>query len=197
MGLHVDAPALLPLPGSLLWCRQLPINLLELSWGQQQGRLVSPTHVPTLVSRNAASLASSVALPKWTSSIKRNCPTWACHHCFGEAWSWHHAAYLPLGMPSRNERVGAQLPTLSVYVTWNFQAISNIRVAGDQDWDQDSEWEGKLPNAPDSPRSFVLWDGMSTWPSIWRLAPDVLSPRSLILVANDIKLVAVELKLQI
>ena len=57
--------------------------------------------------------------------------------------------------------------------------------------DQDGEREGELPNAPDSPRSFALWDGMSTWPSIWRLAPDVLSPRSLDLAAIDMKLVAV------
>ena len=57
--------------------------------------------------------------------------------------------------------------------------------------DQDSKWEGKLPEASDSCWSSALWDGTSTWPSIWRLAPDVLSPRSLDLVAIDMKLVAV------
>ena len=57
--------------------------------------------------------------------------------------------------------------------------------------DQDGKWEGELPDAPNSPRSFALWDGMSTWPSIWRLAPDVLPPRSLSLAAIDMKLVAV------
>ena len=75
-------------------------------------------------------------------------------------------------MPSRNERVGA-LPL--------------IHLAGDQD----SKWEVELPNASDSCRSFALWDGMSTWPSIWRLAPDVLSTRSLDLAVMDMKLVAV------
>ena len=57
--------------------------------------------------------------------------------------------------------------------------------------DQDGKWEGELPNAPDSHGSFALWDGTSTWPSIWGLAPDVLCPRSLNLAAIDVKLVAV------
>ena len=57
--------------------------------------------------------------------------------------------------------------------------------------DQDGEQEGELPNAPNSIRSFALWDGTSTWPSIWRLVPDVLSSRSLDLAAIDMKLVAV------
>ena len=51
--------------------------------------------------------------------------------------------------------------------------------------------EGELPYAPDSHRYFALWDGMSMWSSIWRLAPDALSPRSLSLAAIDMKLVAV------
>ena len=45
-------------------------------------------------------------------------------------------------------------------------------------------------DAPNSLGSFALWDGMSVWPSIWRLAPDVLSSRSLDLAAIDMKLVA-------
>ena len=57
--------------------------------------------------------------------------------------------------------------------------------------DQDSKWEGELPNAPNSLGSFALWEGMSAWPSIWRLAPDVLFSRSLHLAAIDTKLVAV------
>ena len=57
--------------------------------------------------------------------------------------------------------------------------------------DQDSEWEGELPNASNSHRSFALWDGASALPSVWGLAPDVLFPRSLDLVAIDRKLVAV------
>ena len=58
--------------------------------------------------------------------------------------------------------------------------------------DQDGKWEGELPCASDSHRSFALWDGMSTWPSVWRLAPDILSTRLLDLAAMDMKLVAVK-----
>ena len=58
-------------------------------------------------------------------------------------------------------------------------------------WNQDGKWEGELPNAPNSLGSFALWDGMSAWPSVWRLAPDILSSRSLDLAAIDMKLVAV------
>ena len=57
--------------------------------------------------------------------------------------------------------------------------------------DQDSEQEEELPKASDSCRSFVLWDGMCTWSSIWRSAPDILFTRSLNLAAMDTKLVAV------
>ena len=57
--------------------------------------------------------------------------------------------------------------------------------------DQDSKWGGELSNASDSHRSFALWGGMSTWPSIWRLAPDISSTRLLNLAAMDMKLVAV------
>ena len=59
--------------------------------------------------------------------------------------------------------------------------------------DQDGEWEGELSNASGSHRSFAFWGGMSTWPSIWRLAPDILSTRSLNLATMDMKLVAVNL----
>ena len=47
------------------------------------------------------------------------------------------------------------------------------------------------PRASNSHWSSALLDGMSAWPSIWRLAPDVLSPRLLDLAAIDVKLVAV------
>ena len=57
--------------------------------------------------------------------------------------------------------------------------------------DQGDKWEGELPDAYDSHRSFALWDGTSAWPSVWRLAPDLLSTRSLDLAAMDMKLVAV------
>ena len=56
--------------------------------------------------------------------------------------------------------------------------------------DHDGKWEGELSKAPNSCWSSVLWDSMSTWPSFWRLAPDVLSPRLLNLAAIDVKLVA-------
>ena len=73
-----------------------------------------------------------------------------------------------------------------------FQATSGIRVAQWQPPGQGPrQWEGELPNAPNSPGSFALWDGTSAWPSIWRLATDVLSSRSLDLAAIDMKLVAV------
>ena len=57
--------------------------------------------------------------------------------------------------------------------------------------DQDGEQEGELSNASGSHRSFALWGGTSTWPFIWRLAPDISSTRSLNLAAMDMKLVAV------
>ena len=49
----------------------------------------------------------------------------------------------------------------------------------------------KLSNASGSHRSFALWSGMSVWPSIQRLAPEISSARSLDLAAMDMKLVAV------
>ena len=57
--------------------------------------------------------------------------------------------------------------------------------------DQDSEWEGELSYSSGSHRSFALWVCTSVWPSIWRLAPDILSTRSLDLAAIDMKSVAV------
>ena len=57
--------------------------------------------------------------------------------------------------------------------------------------DQDGNWEGELSSSSGYYRSFALWVGTSTWPSAWRLAPDVLSTRSLDLAAMDTKLVAV------
>ena len=51
--------------------------------------------------------------------------------------------------------------------------------------DKGDKWMGELPNAPISSESFQLWDGMSMWPSIWRLAPDIWSSKLLDLVAID------------
>ena len=56
--------------------------------------------------------------------------------------------------------------------------------------DQDGKWEGELTNAPVSSGSFQLWNGTSAWPSIWRLAPDVWSSKSLDLAAIDTIVVA-------
>ena len=56
---------------------------------------------------------------------------------------------------------------------------------------QYGKWEGELSSSCGSCRSFTLWVGTSTWPSIWRLAPDVLSTRSLNLAAIHMKLMAV------
>ena len=70
--------------------------------------------------------------------------------------------------------------------------MSGIRVAQQQPPGQGPRWQvGELPVAPDSLGSSALWEGTFTWPSIWRLAPDVLSSRSLDLAAIDMKLVAV------
>ena len=63
--------------------------------------------------------------------------------------------------------------------------------------DHNSKQEGELSSSSDSHRSFAPWVGSSIWPSAWRLAPDVSSARSLNLVAIDMKLVAVNWKLQI
>ena len=57
--------------------------------------------------------------------------------------------------------------------------------------DQDGKQEGELSDASGSCRSFALWGGTCAWPSIWRLAPDISSTRSLNLAAMDMKLVAV------
>ena len=57
--------------------------------------------------------------------------------------------------------------------------------------DQNSKWEGELSSSSGSHRSFPLWVGSSTWPSIWRLAPYILLNRLLDLAAIDMKLVAV------
>ena len=57
--------------------------------------------------------------------------------------------------------------------------------------DQDGKWEGELSDASSSCRSFTLWSGMSVWPSVWRLTPDISSIMLLYLAAMDMKLVAV------
>ena len=50
---------------------------------------------------------------------------------------------------------------------------------------------GNYPMLPSLKGSFELWDGMATWPSTWRLAPDVWSSKLLDLVAIDMMVVAV------
>ena len=90
-------------------------------------------------------------------------------------------------------RGGSTAPNSSVKVT---HISKQCFVLGQLDsgllaGDQGSKWEGELSDASDSHRSYALWGGMSAWPSIWRLAPDVSSTRSLDLAAMDMKLVAV------
>ena len=46
--------------------------------------------------------------------------------------------------------------------------------------DQDGEWEGELSSASGSCGSFALWVGTFTWPSIWRMTPDISSTGHLI-----------------
>ena len=57
--------------------------------------------------------------------------------------------------------------------------------------DQDGQQERELHNAPISLGSFQLWDGMSTWLCIWRLALDFWSSKSLDLSSIDMIVVAV------
>ena len=126
------------------------------------------------------------------SPIEKNCPTWAYHHCFGESGPnvmqhIFHKGCHP-GM-----RGWGTAPNSSVNVTCISRQcfVLGWLDSGLLARDQDGKWEGELPNASDSCRSFALWDGTSAWPSIWRLAPDILSTRSLNLAAMDMKLVAV------
>ena len=63
--------------------------------------------------------------------------------------------------------------------------------------DQDGKWEGELSSASSSHGSFALWVGTPTWPSVWRLAPDVSSTRLLNLAAMDHEISGCELKLWI
>ena len=88
---------------------------------------------------------------------------------------------------------GGTAPNSSAKVT---HISKQCFILGQLDWslqarDQDGEWEGEMSNALGSCRSFTLWGGMSAWPSIWRLTPDVSSSRSLDVAAMDMKLVAV------
>ena len=89
--------------------------------------------------------------------------------------------------------VGTQLPNCSINVTCILRQylVLGWPKGGLLAGDQDGKWEGELPEASDSHWSSALWDGTSTWPSIWRLAPDILSPRSLDFAAIDVKVMAV------
>ena len=56
--------------------------------------------------------------------------------------------------------------------------------------DQDGEWEGALPDTPISSRPFWPLGDVEVWLSIWRLAQDIWSSKSLDLVAIDTLVVA-------
>ena len=62
---------------------------------------------------------------------------------------------------------------------------------GSQAGNQDDNWERELPVAPVSSGSFIFLDGLSLWPSILRLPPDIQSSKSLDLVAIGMIVVAV------
>ena len=87
---------------------------------------------------------------------------------------------------------GGTTPVSSVNVTWIPRQYLVLGWLGGRllARDQDGEWEGELPNTPISSGSFQIWDGTSMQPSIWRLAPDIQSFKSLDLVAIDIIVVA-------
>ena len=63
--------------------------------------------------------------------------------------------------------------------------LGNSLLAGDQD----GKREGALPNASISSGSFWPLDDMETWPSVWRLIPDVWLSKSLDLAAIDVTVV--------
>ena len=127
------------------------------------------------------------------SPIEKNCPTWACHHCIGESRSSIMQHIFHKGGCPTMRRQGYCPPIL---LSKSHVSLNNVFVLGQLDsslWagDQDGKWEGELSDASSSHRSFVLWGGMSLWPSIWRLTQDVSSTRLLDLPAMDTKLVAV------
>ena len=126
------------------------------------------------------------------SPIKKNCPTWACHHCLSKSSPsiMHHIFHE--GAIQEWEG-GGTAPNSSFKVTCISKQyfILGQLDSGLQAGDQDSKWEGELFNASSSHRSFTLWDGTSMWPSVWTLIPDISSTRSLNVAAMDMKLVAV------
>ena len=132
------------------------------------------------------------------SPIEKNCPTWACHHCFSESIPSISQHIFHKGGHPRVRGWGTA-PNSSIKVTdiskqyFILGWLDGSLQAGDQD----GKWEGELSSTSGSHRSFALWDGTSAWPSIWRLAPDISSSRSLNLAAMHMKLVVVKLKLWI
>ena len=127
------------------------------------------------------------------SPIEKNCPTWACHHCFSESGPRIMQHIFHKGAIQEWEG-GGTAPNSSVKVTYISKQCFILGWLDGSLWarDQDGKWEGELTDASSSHRSFALWGGTSTWPSIWRLAPDVSSTGLLNLAAMDTKLVAVD-----
>ena len=56
--------------------------------------------------------------------------------------------------------------------------------------DKDGKWERGLQDTPIPLVSFQLLDGMTVWPLVWVLAPDVWSSKSLDLTAIEMIAVA-------
>ena len=126
------------------------------------------------------------------SPIEKNCSTWAYHHSFSESSPSIKQHIFHKGVIQEWEG-GDTAPNSSVKVTPISKQFFLLGWPDSSLWpgDQDGEQEGELSNASGSHRSITLWSGMSTWPSIWRLTPDISSARSLDLAAMDTKLVAV------
>ena len=126
------------------------------------------------------------------SPIEKNCPTWAYHHYFRDPVLASCSISSARGTIQECDHGGTALNS-SVKVTCISKQCFILGWLDGGLWagDHDGKWEGELSDASSSCRSFALWGGMSTWLSIWRLAPDVSSTRSLNLAAMDMKLVAV------
>ena len=126
------------------------------------------------------------------SPIEKNCPTWPYHYCFGES-SPSITQHIFHERAIQEWEGEGTAPNSSVKVTHISKQCFILGWLDSGLWagDQDGKQEGGLSDASSSHRSFVLWGGMSMWPSLWRLAPDVSSTRLLDLTAMDRKLVAV------
>ena len=124
--------------------------------------------------------------------MKKDCPTWACYHGFGESCSGI-AEHISTKGAFQAWDGGGTTPVSTVNVTCipKQYLVLGWLGSGLLARDQDGKWEGELPNAPISSGHFQCWDCMPAWPTVWRLAPDIQSSKSLDLAAIDMIVVAV------